>query len=130
MKKILCIDDERDILRVFSQALTKKGYGVVTTQDPTRMGELMSQGEQPDLVTLDIQMPVLNGFDLFNELKHSGKPTPILFITAHPNAFKMDTEEKVVMWQQHFSDGNTDILYKPFTLETLYEKVESLIGPP
>jgi two-component system OmpR family response regulator len=128
MKKILCVDDERDILKVFSGALSRKGYEVVTTQDPTRMTELM--GQQPDLVTLDVQMPVRDGFDLFNELKRSGRATPILFITAHPNAFEMSSKEKVEMWQRDFADGNTDILYKPFTLDTLYEKVESLIGLP
>ena len=53
----------------------------------------------------------------------------MLFVTAYPGSFNMKSQEMVDMWQSEFADGMTDILYKPFDIDVLYEKVEGLIGP-
>ena len=84
-----------------------------------------------DLLTLDVRMPKMNGFTLYEELKkHNKENIPVLFITAYPTSFSVDSDSLVKMWEEGFADGNTDILYKPFDIDALMEKVEALIGPP
>jgi FixJ family two-component response regulator len=77
---------------------------------------------------LDVRMPQTDGFMIFKELKKQDRKLPVLFVTAYPKSFTMKSDEMVELWTRDFIDGNTDILYKPFNVEILYEKVESLIG--
>jgi len=128
MKKILAIDDETAILDCYDKALTIRGYEVHVTSDPTA-GLTILREEEPDLVLLDIRMPQKDGFDVYAELRDTRK-VPVLFITAYPKSFTLDSDRVVKMWENEFIDGTTDILYKPFNLATLYEKVEGLIGGP
>ena len=53
----------------------------------------------------------------------------MLFVTAYPKSFSVRNEDMLKMWKQDFADGETDIMYKPFTLDVLYQKIEGLIGP-
>lgn len=129
MKRILSVDDEESILKCIKRALGQKGYEVITSTNPLEALEIMKK-ENLDLVTLDVRMPRLNGLEVYQALKNSRKDTvPVLFLTAYPGTFTMDSEPMVKMWQTEFADGNTDILYKPFDLDLLIEKVEALIGP-
>ena len=128
MKKILSVDDEEAILRCFERALKAKGYDITTTSDPDNALDLVGK-ETFDLIMLDVRMPKINGFDLYQLIKKKNKPVSVLFITAYPASFTTNSEPLVRMWEEQFSDGNTDILYKPFDIDTLIEKVEGLIGP-
>jgi hypothetical protein len=58
----------------------------------------------------------------------SFRKIPVLFVTAYPKSFTAASDEVVEMWRKNFADGTTDIIYKPFDLPTLFEKVEALIG--
>ena len=74
-------------------------------------------------------MPGKDGFEIYNEFRGVRK-IPVIFVTAYPGSFDADSEAVVEMWQNEFADGTTDIIYKPFDLEVLFEKVENLIGGP
>jgi CheY-like chemotaxis protein len=129
MKKILAIDDEPQVLAIFQRLLEAAGYEAVTTAEPeTAMALLDHIG--PDLVLLDIMMPGLDGFDLFESIKSACGRVPVLFCTGYPEVFAGQSERVLRLWQKHFEDGLTDIVYKPVTREDLLGKVESLIGPP
>ena len=128
MKKILAVDDDPGILQTLTVALGHKGYQVTVTTAPTEVESLVTHTRY-DLVILDVRMPVKSGIEVFDELKKKNPGLRYLFITAFLKSFAVDSEKMLAMWQQEFADGETDVLYKPFTLDILYEKVEGLIGP-
>lgn len=129
MRKILAVDDDAKVLKVFESALGRKGYQVFVTTDPTKVAEILNQHDIA-LVMLDIHMPKKSGFEIFKELKKKYQKLPMLFITAYPKSFSMRSDDMVEMWTKDFADGNTDIVYKPFNVDTLYQKVAGLIGEP
>jgi DNA-binding response OmpR family regulator len=125
-KKILAVDDEIPILEILQEVLRKGGYEVFTSSRPTEAFVIL-QEQEIDLVLLDIHMPGKNGFALYKELE--GKNIPVLFVTGHPESFNRESDELTLLWQNQFAVGTTDVLYKPFSIDALYEKVEGLIGP-
>lgn len=128
MKTILSVDDEEAILKCFERALKFKGYDITTTTDTDAALEMLAKRDF-DLIMLDVRMPKANGFEIYQQIKKKGKPVSVLFVTAYPASFSAKSEPIVRMWEDEFADGNTDILYKPFDIDTLIEKVEGLIGP-
>lgn len=127
MRTILSVDDDPKVLAAFETALKQKGYEVFITTDPEEVARILTDHEI-NLVMLDIRMPQKNGFEIFQELKKRYEKLPVLFVTAYPKSFTMHSDEMIDLWKNEFADGNTDIMYKPFTLDLLYEKVEGLIG--
>jgi len=127
MKKILCIDDEPQILECLGKALGGQGYDTVVTTDPERGVQMLKENEDIKLALLDVKMPGKNGFEVYTEFREFRK-IPVLFVTAYPKSFTAESDEVVDMWQKHFADGTTDIIYKPFDLAARFEKVEGLIG--
>ena len=124
---ILSVDDDPRILKAFEAALQQKGYRVFITTDPTKVAEVINDNKI-DLVMLDVHMPEKNGIEVFKELKKKYQSLPVLFVTAYPKSFSLHSQEMVRMWENEFADGETDILYKPFGVDALYQKVEGLIG--
>ena len=127
MRKILSVDDDPRVLKAFESTLKQKGYEVFITTNPLEVAGILAANEI-DLIMLDIRMPQKNGFEIFKELKKKYAKLPVLFVTAYPKSFTLRSDDMVRMWENDFADGQTDILYKPFTLDSLYEKVEGLIG--
>ena len=127
MRKILSVDDDPRVLKAFESTLKQKGYEVFITTNPLEVAGILAANEI-DLIMLDIRMPQKNGFEIFKELKKKYTKLPVLFVTAYPKSFTLRSDDMVRMWEHDFADGQTDILYKPFTLDSLYEKVEGLIG--
>jgi DNA-binding response OmpR family regulator len=126
MKTILSIDDDKWVLETMKEALSLKGYQVLVADHPDEALRILK--ETPvDLVMLDLNMPGKNGFALYTEL---GSPPrmPVLFASACSRSFSAASPEFQKIWTDGFALGMTDILYKPFSLATLYEKVEGLIG--
>jgi two-component system OmpR family response regulator len=129
MKKLLSIDDEPMMLRCLSRALKGKGYDLTITTDPEEGLNILKKENDICLALLDVKMPGKNGFEIYRELMQF-KKIPVLFVTAYPRAFTTKSDEVVEMWRNEFADGTTDIIYKPFDLPSLFEKVEGLIGQP
>ena len=127
MKKILSIDDEPTMLTCIERILNTKGYEIVTTSDPDEGIGWFKENDDICLALLDIKMPKKNGFEIYEELV-SHRKIPVLFVTAYPRSFTTDSDDIVKLWQEQFADGTTDIVYKPFEVDTLLEKVEALIG--
>jgi len=126
-RKILSIDDEPDILTVYRSALSLQGYNIETASEPEEGIRLLREQGDFDLLMLDVKMPGKSGFDVYSEIREF-VDVPVLFVTAYPKSFTLESDQVTRMWQDHFADGTTDILYKPFELEQLYEKVDGLIG--
>lgn len=83
MKKILFVDDETDLLKVLSMRLRKDGYEVFGAADGGEALE-MARSKEPDLILLDVHLPVMNGDAVARILKKDGKAKtiPIILISA------------------------------------------------
>ncbi len=128
MKKILAVDDDATILRGLKIILEQKGYDVTVTSKPDEVVEL-TEKINFDLVILDVRMPVKSGVEIFDELKKKNLGMRFLFITAYLKSFSVNSSKMLERWQQTLADGESDVLYKPFTLDDLYLKVQGMIGP-
>lgn len=79
--KILIVDDEEHILRLYREELQDEGYDVITASNGQEAVEKFEK-ESPDLVTLDIRMPDVDGIVLLRQLKEKKPRMPIIMLTA------------------------------------------------
>lgn len=113
MSKILVVDDERAITDFVLDALSEEGHDVAVCHDGATALRIL-QTEQPDLVLLDIGLPLMTGDAVLKELRSRGLVhLPVVVATASTNA------------EQYIAIGANDILKKPFTLDRLLDVVES-----
>jgi len=119
-KRILLADDEEDIKTVVKMLLESHGYEVATAFDGLDTLD-KAKTEKPDLILLDIMMPVLNGFEVCKRLKEDQETAdiPIIMLSAAAHA---DSVEKGL------SAGAKDYIIKPFEPETLLQKVKETLG--
>jgi len=118
--KILVIDDEVDIVDTVSFMLRSRGYDVITASDGGE-GLTKAMVEHPNLILLDIIMPVMDGFEVCFKLKRDkdARKIPVIMITARGD------NEAVVKAR---SAGADDYIVKPFSLPTLISKINKLIA--
>jgi DNA-binding response OmpR family regulator len=121
-KKILIIDDDKDMINLLQLRLEQKGYQVISARDGTSGYELIEK-ENPDLIISDLLIPRLHGFELCKKVKENAqlKHIPIILMTA---VYKK-TSYKV----QGKKYGADDYIQKPFEFPDLLSKVEKLISP-
>jgi CheY-like chemotaxis protein len=119
-KKILIVDDERDALFILEKGLTARGYSVITA-DNGNEAITLARSEHPDLIILDVAMPVMDGGQVAEKLQEglSKKDIPIIFLTA---LFPKRKEEE----QGHVVAGHVFIA-KPYDIEELLTQIEKLI---
>ena len=116
--KILYADDEEDIKLIVKMYLESRGYQVLTAYDGLD-AIAQAEAEKPDIILLDLMMPVLDGFEVAKRLKASDatKHIPIIMLSAAQQAESI---------KKGIEAGATDYLVKPFEpshLEKLLEKV-------
>jgi CheY-like chemotaxis protein len=119
MPKILLVEDNEMNRDMLSRRLQRKGYSVVTAQDG-QQGYSLARSESPDLILMDISLPVMNGWEATRLLKadESTKHIPIIVLTAH--ALLSDREKA-------FEAGCDDYDTKPVEFGRLSEKIENLL---
>jgi len=115
-KRILIVDDERDIVKALTIRLSRAGYEVVTAFDGVQ-GIFMAHKEKPDLIILDIRMPAANGFSVAEKLKESTETdgVPVIFLTGSP---EKNSEEKALALGARF------YVKKPYDPEELLDAIE------
>jgi DNA-binding response OmpR family regulator len=118
-KKILIVDDERDIVKALMIRLQASGYDVVGAFDGAQ-GIFMAHKEKPDLIILDIRMPAGDGFSVAEKLKQSNltDPIPIIFLTGSP---ERNAEGKAMELGARF------YIKKPYDPEELLDAVKRAI---
>jgi CheY-like chemotaxis protein len=118
-KKILIVDDEPDILRLTSLRLRKLGYDVLTAVDGKEALDAI-RNENPDLVLLDLIMPLMSGADVCKSAKSDEelRHIPIILFTAHSNAMDDEKAKKL---------GADDYIVKPFDPGELINKIERIL---
>ncbi len=118
-KKILVVDDERDLVELIAMNLQRNGYEVVTAHDGAT-GLDLARKQRPDLVVLDVMMPGLSGRDVTMALRSDPETSamPILMLTAK-------TEETDII--VGLSMGADDYVTKPFSMKVLMARVAAVL---
>jgi twitching motility two-component system response regulator PilH len=116
---VLVVDDSPTQLRVFGDALRKAGYRVETASNGEE-GVLMARRLHPDLILMDVVMPVLNGFQATRELQRDAATADIPVIMISTKSQETDRT-----WG--LRQGALDYLVKPVDPEALLERVRSAL---
>jgi DNA-binding response OmpR family regulator len=82
MKKILVVEDETSIRNLYKEELLDEGYEVITASDGV-IGFEMFKEYKPDLITVDIKMPNMNGIELLGKIRKEDKIIPIIIYSAY-----------------------------------------------
>jgi two-component system phosphate regulon response regulator PhoB len=118
MPKILIVDDDITITELMKVLVTMEGHQPTTVNDSTKAIEVASS-VNPDLITLDLMMPGLTGFELCELLHNDPKfeKIPIVIVSA-----KDDPESK----EKALKAGATEYITKPFASDELMGKIKAL----
>jgi two-component system, cell cycle response regulator DivK len=119
MPKILLVEDNEMNLDMLSRRLERKGYSVVIAHDGEE-GHLLAHSENPDIILMDISLPVMDGWEVTRLLKahEATRHIPIIVLTAH--ALVSDRAKA-------FEAGCDDYDTKPVDFGRLSEKIENLL---
>lgn len=118
MSKILIVDDDLTITELMKALMLMEGHEPVVVNDSTKTMDVVSSF-MPDLITLDIMMPGISGYDLCQRLQQDSKfaNIPILVVSARDDPASKDRALRA---------GAKDYLTKPFNVNSLLEKINAL----
>jgi DNA-binding response OmpR family regulator len=119
--KIVCVEDEPEMIDLIKLILTRKGYEVHGANGGAKGLELIRE-QTPDLVLLDLMMPEMDGWQVYQQLKNdeNTKDIPVIVVTA-----KAQNIDKVLGLQIAKVD---DYISKPFSLQELVDRVEAVLA--
>lgn len=113
-RKVLIVDDEKNIVDIIAFNLKKEGYQVITASDGEE-GVEKTFSENPDLILLDIMMPKMDGYEACRKIREK-KHTPIIMLTA-----RAEEVDKVLGLEM----GADDYVTKPFGVRELMARVKA-----
>jgi CheY-like chemotaxis protein len=117
-RDVLIVDDDPDIRDALGECLRYEGYAVHAAADGRDALDRLEVGLRPDVILLDLMMPVLNGFDVLSALK--GRPEwkaiPVLVVSANRSAEEADLT------------GAVGFLRKPVNMDRLIAAVEQAVA--
>jgi len=121
MKKIIIVDDNRDLTRAVKRRLEKMddSYDITCVNSGEDCFNLLRDGQIPDLILLDIMMPEMNGWNVAAELKKNSQwmSIPIVFLTAKTDS-SSKTYGKIV---------SADYIEKPFEIDDLKRRIDKML---
>ena len=116
MFKILIAEDDAELRQLFTRALTKNGYSVISAPDGKQAMTII-ESEYIDLVISDIMMPIMDGYELAQNIRESGSRIPILMITA----------KEFDDMRMGFLSGTDDYMVKPVNINEMILRVGALL---
>jgi DNA-binding response OmpR family regulator len=114
-KRILVVDDDSAVRESLNDVLVAEGYVTIPSENGQHALDLASKSSF-DLVLLDLNMPVKNGWDTFEQLTREYPLIPIIIVTARPNQLFMA-----------LNAGVAALLEKPVDIPTLLRAIENLL---
>jgi CheY-like chemotaxis protein len=120
MARVLLVEDNEMNRDMLSRRLARKGYDVVIAIDG-QQGVNMATSENPDIILMDMSLPVIDGWEATRQLKaaEGTAAIPVIALTAHA----MDSDREKAL-----AAGCDDYDTKPVELERLLGKIERLLG--
>ena len=119
--KILYVEDNEDNIYMLKSRLTRAGYTVLVATDGAQ-GVAMATSERPDLVLMDLSLPVLDGWQATSQIKAAAATRHIPVIALTANAMAGDREKALAA-------GCDDFDTKPLELPRLLDKIRALSPP-
>src|SRR5881409_4056811 len=117
--RILVVDDDAAVRESLGRALRLEGYDVELASDGSEALErLQGNGDDPDLLVLDVLMPNVDGLEVCRRLRRTGSRVPILMLTAR---------DEVTDRVAGLDAGADDYVVKPFALEELLARLRALL---
>jgi CheY-like chemotaxis protein len=120
MAKILIVEDNEDNWDILSRRLGRRGYEIVLARDGQE-GISLAESDRPDLILMDMNLPIIDGWEAAKRLKAAEATSgiPIIAVTAHGMS---GDREKVL------KAGCDDHHAKPVELNRLLEQIEAALG--
>jgi CheY-like chemotaxis protein len=120
MPKILLVEDNEMNRDMLSRRLVRSGYEVILAEDGAR-GVAMATSDRPDLILMDMSLPVIDGWEATRQIKAMPElcKIPIIALTAHAMATDRD---------KALEAGCDDYDTKPIELQRLLSKIEALLA--
>ncbi|NHA05818.1 response regulator transcription factor [Mucilaginibacter sp. HC2] len=116
--KVLYVEDEPFLAEIVSDDLRASGYEVLHKSNG-QLAAAAFRKERPDICIFDIMLPLKDGYTLAKEIRELDSSVPIIFLSA-----KVQSENVVT----GFKSGGNDYLRKPFSIDELLVRMESLLG--
>ena len=116
-KKVLIVEDEKNIVDILRFNLQKEGYDTLEAFDGVT-GLQLALEENPDRILLDLMLPAMNGFEVCKTIRDKGQNTPVLIITAR------EAEKDKILG---LDLGADDYITKPFSIRELMARVKANI---
>lgn len=119
MSRILIIDDEQDLVEITQMALEFAGHEVLSANDGAA-GLKLAQSQKPDLILLDVMMPVMNGYEVCEKLKSDAglKHIPVIMLSAKAQPGDIQTGR---------DSGADSYMTKPFDSKLLLDTIARLV---
>ncbi len=121
-QKILVIEDERSIVEVLTYNLTHEGFDVISSTDG-QDGLRKAQRELPDLIILDLMLPVTDGLQVCRQLRSDPK-------TQHIRVLMLTARSEEIDEIVGFNMGADDYVTKPFKMKPLIHRIKALLRRP
>jgi CheY-like chemotaxis protein len=119
MPKILYVEDNEDNIYMLVRRLERQGFEVVVARDGAQ-GVALARSEQPDLIVMDLNMPVLDGWQATRQLKGTPETAAIPVIALSAHAMSGDRERALAA-------GCNDYDTKPVRIDSLMAKIRTLL---
>ena len=116
-KRILIVEDEKNIVDILSFNLGREGYETLEAYDG-EAGLQLALEQNPDLILLDLMLPRMSGFDVCRAVRAKGQNTPVIMLTA-----REEETDKVLGLEL----GADDYITKPFSMRELLARVKANI---
>ena len=126
-KRILVVDDEKDNAEVFSIALEDTGLFEVDSFTDPILALSSFKPDTYDLAILDIKMPRMNGYDLYEKMKNMDNKINVCFLTAFGEGYYKEFKRRFQVRQEDSSATHVHFLRKPITIDDLVKKVNEII---
>ena len=117
--KILYVEDDQDSAYMLQKRLQRRGYEVILAQNGAE-GITLAQKEHPDLILMDLGMPVLDGWEATRQLRNSLGTTSIPIVALSSHAMSDNRERALIA-------GCNDFETKPVNFARLLTKIEALL---
>jgi len=119
-KRILVVDDQEDLRGVLRDLLAGSGYTVIEAADG-EVGVAKAKSDRPDLILMDIQMPVIDGYEATRRIKVDPDLNPIPIVAGSSFAMKGDEEKARAAGCDHY-------VTKPYSPMQLLRLIRGLLG--